>query len=195
MQTLEHFIVDIPKPINDTITLSSGVKLFVDTKFDEFTYRTTEGEIVSTPIKHTTGASKGDTLYFHHLVVVNGGQVVSGSDTHYLVKCDPKYTINNQAIAFKDKKSGDINPIFGWVLLLPFEENTETYSSIIEVVKLKQDKARKGSVAFTSPSVEALGLKVGDVVGFAEDMDYRITIDGKEYYRTRAEDLLYVEEA
>jgi co-chaperonin GroES (HSP10) len=36
-------------------------------------------------------------------------------------------------------------------------------------------------------------VKKGDVVGFAKDMDYRIQIDDKEYYRVRAEDLLYVE--
>ena len=42
--------------------------------------------------------------------------------------------------------------------------------------------------------IEELGLKVGDVVGFKENRDYRIKIDGKEYYRTRAEDLMYVVE-
>ena len=35
---------------------------------------------------------------------------------------------------------------------------------------------------------------MGDVVGFKENRDYRITIDGKEYYRTRVEDLLYKED-
>ena len=42
--------------------------------------------------------------------------------------------------------------------------------------------------------VPELGVKVGDVVGFPKNMDYRIKIDGKEYYRTRAQDFLYVEE-
>ena len=41
--------------------------------------------------------------------------------------------------------------------------------------------------------IEEVGLKVGDVVGFKENRDYRIKIDGKEYYRTRIEDLLYKE--
>ena len=38
-------------------------------------------------------------------------------------------------------------------------------------------------------------MKEGDIVGFVKNADYRITIDGKEYYRTRKEDLLYVEES
>jgi len=41
--------------------------------------------------------------------------------------------------------------------------------------------------------VEELGLEVGDVVGFRKNMDYRITIEEKEYYRVRAEDLMYKE--
>ena len=49
-------------------------------------------------------------------------------------------------------------------------------------------------MAFTAPWIEELGLKVGDVVGIKKDMDYKIFIDDKPYYRTRAEDLLYVEE-
>ena len=42
---------------------------------------------------------------------------------------------------------------------------------------------------------EEMGLEPGDIVGFKQNRDYRITIDGQEYYRTRAEDLygVYVE--
>ena len=40
-----------------------------------------------------------------------------------------------------------------------------------------------------------MGLEPGDIVGFKQNRDYRLTIDGQEYYRTRAEDLygVYVE--
>ena len=73
------------------------------------------------------------------------------------------------------------------------EEEEERESSVIEVVKLKDKPVTKGMVAFEAPWLDTLGLKVGDVVGFKKNMDYRIKIDGKEYYRTRAEDLMYVE--
>ncbi len=48
-------------------------------------------------------------------------------------------------------------------------------------------------VAFDAPWLEELGLKKNDVVGFVKNADYRLMIDGEEYYRTRVEDLLYVE--
>ena len=60
-------------------------------------------------------------------------------------------------------------------------------------MKLTDSTVRKGRVCFDSNELSDLGVKKGDVVGFAKDMDYRIAIDGKEYYRVRSEDLLYVE--
>jgi co-chaperonin GroES (HSP10) len=69
-----------------------------------------------------------------------------------------------------------------------------TQSDLIEVVKLTEAAVTKARVAFMAPWIEELGLKIGDVVGIKKDMDYKIEIDGKNYYRVRAEDLLYVEE-
>tara|TARA_R100001443_G_scaffold51865_1_gene63660 strand:- start:334 stop:918 length:585 start_codon:yes stop_codon:yes gene_type:complete len=193
MQTINFFVVEIPKRINDTLRTESGFEIFIDTKFDEFKHRTTEAEVVSPPLKYKTGVEKGDTLYFHHLVVVNDGQPLTGLDNNYIVKCDPKYTIGNQAFAYKSKKTGKIKPLFGWSILESVEEHIDKPSEVIEVITLQEKPVRKGKVAFDSPELKELNVKKGDVVGFAKDMDYRIMIDGKEYYRVRSEDLLYVE--
>jgi co-chaperonin GroES (HSP10) len=61
------------------------------------------------------------------------------------------------------------------------------------LVKLSEVPVTKGRVAFEAPWINEIGAKAGDIVGFRKNMDYRVNIDGKEYYRTRAEDLLYVE--
>tara|TARA_Y100000385_G_C12808411_1_gene514994 strand:+ start:57 stop:641 length:585 start_codon:yes stop_codon:yes gene_type:complete len=193
MKTLDLFVVEIEKLVNDTITTDSGLELYIDNRFNEFQNRTNEAVVVSSPLKYDTGVKAGDTLYFHHLVVVNDGQPLTGEDNHYLVRFDPTATINNQAIAYKCKETGRVHPLAGWSLLEGVEVEEEKESDIIEVVKLKESPVTKGMVAFAAPWVDELGLKVGDVVGFAKNMDYRIKIDGKEYYRTRAEDLMYVE--
>jgi co-chaperonin GroES (HSP10) len=125
---------------------------------------------------------------------MQGGQVLTGDDDHYIVKYNEE-ALNNQAIAYKSKKDGKIRPLTGWSLLEPVDqEELKTKSDVIEVVELEEKLPTKGRVAFTSSGIEDLGLKVGDVVGFKENRDYRIKIDGKEYYRTRTQDLLYVEE-
>tara|TARA_R100001440_G_scaffold719_7_gene2329 strand:- start:6937 stop:7524 length:588 start_codon:yes stop_codon:yes gene_type:complete len=194
MKTLDLFVVELEKQLNDTMTTEGGLELYVNTSFNEFEHRVTEGPVVSAPLKHNTGVESGDTLYFHHLVVLNEGQALTGHENHYLVRYDPNHTINNQAIGYKSSKSGHIHPLAGWALLEPVvQDELKTKSDVIEVIELKKSLPTKGRIAFTAPWVEDLGLKAGDVVGFKQNRDYRIKIDGKEYYRTRTEDLLYVE--
>jgi|TARA_R100001443_G_scaffold109513_2_gene120851 co-chaperonin GroES (HSP10) len=195
MKTLDIFVVELEKKINDTITTDSGLELYVDNRFNEFEHRVTEGPVVCSPLKHKTGVKKGDTLYFHHLVVINEGQILTGNDNHYLVRYDPNHTINNQAIAYKSKKTGKVKPLAGWALLEFIEqEELETKSDLIHVIDNKEKLPTKGIVSFDCDWLKELGVKKGDVVGFKQNRDYRLKIDGKEYYRTRAEDLMYVED-
>lgn len=196
MKTLDLFVVELDKQINDTITTDNGLELYVDSKFNEFKHRVTEGPVVAAPLKHDTGVEEGDTLYFHHLVVLNEGQVLTGHDKHYLVRYDPEQTINNQAIAYKSSKSGHIYTLGGWALLTPVEEDHEAgeQSDLIEVVKLTESPVRKACIAFDAPWLEELGVGTGDIVGIKKNRDYEITIDGTKYFRVRAEDILYVEE-
>ena len=151
MKTYNLFIVKLDKTMNDTIKTDSGLELYIDTRFDEFENRVTEGPVVAIPFKYNTGVKEGDTLYFHHLVVMNEGQVLTGEDNTYMVRYDPEHIVNNQAIAYKCKDDG------------------------------------------TGFYIEQEGNQVlNSHEGFKENRDYRIKVDGKEYYRVRAEDLDYV---
>jgi len=193
MRTFDLFVVELEKTLNYTIVTDSGLELYISTKYDEFENRVTEGPVVAVPFKYDHGVEVGDTLYFHHHVVIDRGQPLTGEDNHYIVQYNPDYTVGNQAIGYKSSKTGEVHPLGGWSLLEPVEEPEEEQSGIIEVVKLNKNSVTKGRVAFEAPWLEEIGLKVGDVVGFKENRDYRIKIDGNEYYRTRVDDLLYVE--
>ena len=195
MKTLDLFVVELEKKVNDTITTDSGLELFIDTRFEmgEFNNRITEGPVVCAPVKYNTGVKEGDTLYFHHHVVINDGQPLTGEDNHYTVRYNPDYTHGNQAIAYKCQDTGEITTLAGWTLLEAVDEEEEFISDVIEVIELNDKLPRKGRVAFDTPWLESENVRKGDVVGFVKNADYRINIDGKEYYRTRIEDLLYVE--
>ena len=196
MKTLDVFVVELDKQVKDKITTEGGLEIYVDSKFNEFEYRVTEGPVVCSPLKYDTGVEPGDTLYFHHLVVLNEGQVLTGHDKHFLVRYDDKHTINNQAIAYKSEKSGHIYTLGGWALLTPVEDHSEddVKSDVIEIVKLTESPVRKARIAFDAPWLEELGVSCGDVVGIKKNRDYEITIDGVKYFRVRVEDILYVEE-
>jgi co-chaperonin GroES (HSP10) len=193
MKTLNFFIVHLEKRLNDTIKTSGGLELYLDPKYDEFKNRINEGEVVAAPLKYGTGVQVGDTLYFHHHVVINKGQPLTGDDNHYIVMYDHDRAINSQAFAYRSKDTGEVRPLSNWSILEYVEEEDEVKSDTIELVKLKESPVRKGRVSFESDRVKQMGLKEGDIVGFAKNMDYRFTLDEKEYYRTRLEDLMYVE--
>ena len=150
MRTFNLFVVELDKTVNDTITTSGGLELYIASRFNEFENRVTEGPVVAVPFKYETGVEPGDTLYFHHLVVVNEGQPLTGNDNHYLVRYDQDHAINNQAIGFKSSSTDTIHPLAGWSLLEPVEEEEVQKSDIIEVVKLKEKPTTRGRVAFTS---------------------------------------------
>lgn len=194
MKTFDLFIVELEKTVNDTITTDSGLELYIETKFEnaEFDYRVTEGPVVAVPFKYDTGVEVGDTLYFHHLVVMQEGQALTGVDNNYFVKYS-EIAIGNQAIAYKSKRTGEIRCLGGWTLLEPVDEESQK-SEVIELVELNEKLPTKGRVVYTCDESDDMGVQPGDVVGFKQNRDYRIKIDGVEMYRTRAEDLLYVEE-
>jgi len=190
MKTMNLFVVKVDKPINDTMKTDGGLELFIDTRFNEFEHRQVCGEVVSAPLLIENDVEPGDTLYFHHLVVLEGGQKISWEEDHYIVKCDKQFTIGNQAFAYKKKGSDEITPLFGWCLLEAAEVEKE--EAFIEIVNTEEDLPLTGIVSFDADCLKELDVKKGDEVGFAKNMDYRVNIDGKEYYRVRSEDLLYV---
>ncbi len=102
MKTFNLFVVKIENRLKDTITSDSGFELYIDSKFDDFANRTTEAPVVCVPFKYETGVEVGDTLYFHHLVVLGGdnnGQIFTQEDNTYIGNYDPVHAIGNQAIA------------------------------------------------------------------------------------------------
>tara|TARA_R110002012_G_scaffold262581_1_gene444893 strand:- start:44 stop:619 length:576 start_codon:yes stop_codon:yes gene_type:complete len=190
MNMLYYFVVDLPKVANDEIEFADTT-LKIDTKFNEFEHRVTQGEVVSTPHKFPTDVKPGDTLFFHHLVVINGGMPLEGYEGKYLVSYDPELALNSHAFAYQPQGTEEVYPLSTWSILSPcFEDDLE--SEVFEVITLEKKLPTRGVVAFDSENLKELGVKKGDTVGFKENRDYRFKIQGEEYYRTRCEDLMYV---
>ena len=193
MKALHVFVVELEKQIHDTIETESGLNLYIDTRFEngQFPQRVTSGPVVSPPDKYNTVVEVGDELYFKHLVVLGEGKKFTGNDKHFVVNYDPEVALNNQAIAYKSKKDGKIRCLAGWCLLEAIEEEEEE-KGIIEVVSLKEKLPTTAKAVYLCEEAKEMGVKPGDVVGFKQNRDYRIKIDGKEYFRTRAVDLMYI---
>lgn len=192
MVMTEHFLIRLPKRFNDTINVA-GKELYLDSRFDEFSNRINEAEVIAVPAKYDTGVKVGDTLYFHHHVVVDKGQRFMYDDDAkdvYIVYYTPEGGRNCQAIAYKNETG--IHEL-GWILLEPIKvEKEEMTASGIFLMTKEEEPKREGRVAFSNAFFDEQGVNVGDIVGFLKNRDYELTIEGKKYWRMLENDIVYV---
>jgi co-chaperonin GroES (HSP10) len=184
MKAIYDFFVRLPKAFNDEVEVGDTT-IYIDPKWNEFENRKMEAEIVAVPLKYDTGAEVGDTLYFHHHVLIAGnGKRQRVQDDIYYVKYNPNNSQSTQAYAYKNK-DGDVQLLSEWIFLDPEDQPDEevTESGIITELK-KPDFNQFGYVIYDSPAVKELGLNAGDKVMIMKHADYRMKVDGKEVYRT-----------
>lgn len=189
MEVLSHFVVHVPKTLNDTITIG-GKEIYLENKYNPFEHRVMSGEVVFTPKKYDTGVSVGDTLYFHHHVILTP-QLFDQEKQWYRVNYDPFGGNGCQAFAYKDN-SGQIHAIEDWVILDPIYEKG-LKSDVIEVFTTEEVKNRKGIIKYDSRILSDWGLKKGDVVYFSKDADYEMEIEGDKVWRMLHDYLIAVE--
>ena len=184
MKPLKDFIVYVPERVNETKKIGD-IEIYIDTKFNEFEHRVMHGEVMGVPQKYKTDVEVGDTLFFHHHVVIsnNGkGQRVDGDI--YAVRFDPNNGHGTQAYAYKCQETGDIELLSDWVFLIPEEQEAEETTDSGIIVALKEPEYNQyGYVLYDSPAVQQLGLKAGDKVMIMKNADYKMEIDGQEVYR------------
>jgi co-chaperonin GroES (HSP10) len=192
MKALRHFIVNVPSKTNDTIKLGDK-EIFLDTRFDEFNHRICYGLVVSAPHVIETGVKEGDLLFFHHHVTQN--KTLSLGDDNYLVVYDEENPRGSHAIAYRDSE-GELHMLSEWVFVQPIEDETEeevTLSGIIIDIKVKERDDREAIVFMPHKELARQGVKVGDVVGFDRDSDYKMKLDDDTVvYRMRLDDISYV---
>ena len=88
-----------------------------------------------------------------------------------------------------------LNPLNGYVVLRPIEEEEEMYGNIV-IPDLGKEKPEMGEVVATSQTynynsdkfVES-NLQVGDKVLIPKLGSLRITVEGEEYYITKEQDV------
>lgn len=201
MRPLKHFLVKVPSVTRDSVTVN-GEEIFLDTRFDEFKHRTMEGEIVGVPEKYDTGASVGDTMYFHHHVVLGGnhlvlkdgvneleesskrGQWLDPNNDVYIVYYEGGYDpLSCQAYAYKSKETGEIKLLGEWVFLVPAEQEQELQSSVVELIDKEREYNQYGYIRFGSDRLEELDLYPGDKVIIRKNADYLMDVDGEKLFR------------
>lgn len=185
MRSLHDFFVRMPKAFNDELKVGDK-SIYLDPKWNEFQNRKMSAEVYAVPEKYDTAVKPGDTIYFHHHVVIsNNGKGQLVEDDIYFVRYDPYNSRSTQAYAYKSQDTGEIHLLSEWIFLTPEEQPDEevTESGIITELK-KPEYNMFGYVLYDSPAVQQLGLNKGDKVMIHKNTDYLMEIDGNEVYRT-----------
>ena len=183
MRPLNSFVVRMPEAF-ETKKQLGDITLHIDPKWDEFGNRKMEAEVVAPPANYDTGVEPGDTLYFHHHVVIAGdgkGQLIE--DDLYRVKYSEN-SHSTQAYAYKSKKTGEIKLLSEWIFLKPEKQEEEVVSSSGIITEIKKPEYNQfGYVLYDSDAVKELGLKAGDKVMIMKNADYSMVIDDQDVYR------------
>lgn len=191
MKPLKDFIVYVPERVNETKKIGD-IEIYIDTKFNEFQHRVMHGEVMGIPQKYKTDVEVGDTLFFHHHVVITP-QVVDAKHHLYQVLFDPNGGFSSQAYAVKKKETGEIIALGDWVFLEPIRPEAKLKSSLLEIVSYDTPVNEKGKIKYASEKIKEHGLEVGDTVFFQKDADYEMLIDNQTLWRMLIQHLTVVE--
>ena len=191
MRPLSNFVVYVPKKVNETKKIGD-VEIYIETKFNEFEHRVMEGEVVGIPEKYKTQVAVGDTLYFHHHVVITP-QVLDENNDLYQVNYSPDGGHATQSYIVKKKDTDEIIALDDWVFLDPIKPEPKLKSDILELVSFEEEVNYKGKIMYASDKIKELGLKIGDVVWFTKNSDYEMQIDDKKLWRVLIQNLTIVE--
>ena len=194
MRMLHYFVVKLDKRLHDTVSLGDK-EIYVDTKFNEFDHRVCHGEVISVPEKYDTPVNVGDRLFFHHLVVVDGGMPFGDREGEFLVSYDPDVMINCHAFAYTPQGSDEIIPLSMWSVLSACAAEIREESAVIESVSLKTENPDRGHLSYVTSDHEEMGLNLLDKVVFPSKYRYDFkNLEGGIMYRVRTSDSLYVEQ-
>jgi co-chaperonin GroES (HSP10) len=191
MKPLKDFIVYVPERVNETKKIGD-IEIYIDTKFNEFEHRVMHGEVMGVPQKYKTDVEVGDTLFFHHHVVITP-QVVDEKHHLYQVLFDPNGGFSSQAYAVKKKNTGEVIALGDWVFLEPIRPEAKLKSDLLEIVSYDTPRNEKGKIKYASDKIKEHGLEVGDTVFFQKDADYEMLIDNQTLWRMLVQHLMVVE--
>ena len=175
MRAPYRFIVETDNRYNNKVDVD-GNELIVNTEITERDYQFVNriGKVIATPIAIQTPIRVGDEIIVHHNVFRQY------YDMKQRLKQSSNYIDENQFQVQLDqifgyKQKGQWHATPGYCFVAPIK-NEDKWA-----VQDYQDL--KGMVAISGDGLDALGIALGDVVGFVPNSEYEFNIEGQLLYR------------
>lgn len=196
MQSLHDFIIELPKPLNETFKTESGTEIYAHKDFSVDRLSNRIAKVVGTPIYYDSPIKEGYEVMFEPTILYK--QIYKGVTqdyTHYVDKSQKLFRITPNMIVLYRKDEDECWKGFADNLLVAPIEETETVvtSSVLiipETAKVAKHKKDKVLVVYANKNVEELGVNDGDEVYKNPTIDgVKFWIDGKEFRWIRTKDV------
>ena len=181
MKSLYQFIV---KPFEDRYSNTINIEekeLIINTSIEDHKFVSKKAIVVSTPAAFDTDIRPGDKVYVHHNIFrryydIKGKEKNSSTffkDELYFCGIDQIYMYNNQC---------HLNYCF----VKPIKEMNFLYN--------RKEKEYFGILKYSNPSLEAVGLKPGELVVFTPNSEFEFIIEGERLYCMKSNDIAVTHE-
>lgn len=125
--------------------------------------------------------STGDHVYTHHFLTDTDNEREFNGKKYYETRYENLYC---------KVASGKIIMLNEWNFISSVEKDLEQESGVI-LETLAKKESKRGIVTHLSQSLKDKGIKEGDKIIFKRGREYRIDVEGTEYYRIETNDILY----
>jgi len=181
MKSLFDFIV---KPYGQRYNNKVKVgdkSLIINTQVETFKSINNIAKVIEVPLSYETSVKKGDLIMIHHNVFrrwynMRGEEKNSKSyfkDNMYFVQQDQVYLYKR-----KDKWIAFNNRCF----VAPLKDEVEIHNTL--------EQNLIGILKYGNSSLEALGINIGDVVGYKPFGEYEFIVDGERLYCMKSNDIV-----
>ena len=181
MKSLYQFLVKPYSSRYDNTRDIDGKELIINTSIEDHKFVSKKAIVVSTPIAFNTDVKCGDIVYVHHNIFrryydMKGKEKNSSTffkDELYFCSLDQIYMYN-------------LKPHLDYCFVKPVLNKSHLSS--------EKEQEHFGILKYSNKSLEAVGLKPGDLVIFTPNSEFEFIIEGERLYCMKSNDIAITHE-
>ena len=181
MKSLYQFLVKPYSSRYDNTRDIDGKELIINTSIEDHKFVSKKAIVVSTPITFNTEIKCGDIVYVHHNIFrryydMKGKEKNSSTffkDELYFCSLDQIYMYN-------------LKPHLDYCFVKPILNKSHLSS--------EKEQEHFGILKYSNKSLEAVGLKPGDLVIFTPNSEFEFIIEGERLYCMKSNDIAITHE-
>ena len=191
MTGLYEFIIESKDPFKREHTFSTGDKIYIDPTINQQHWSKRIAKVVSVPLKYRCEIAPGDeVLVVDTVFFKKARQGAYMMKSHFLIDQEKGwYRVPKDLVIMYRKPGGEWQCYGNNIMVEPVMDTWKTQQGLVVVdteykkeVREQGSKKQYGRIAYSNTELEEMGVAVGDVVFYDDQVDYRFELDGKPYY-------------